>query len=47
MTEEEARQIGTPTEWNYANDCTDVLLCSARGGANLKRTFREAFTRDR
>ncbi len=45
VSEEEARQIGTPTEWNYANDCTDVLLCSARGGSDLKRTFLEAFVR--
>ncbi len=45
VTEEEARRIGTPTEWNYANDCTDVLLASARGGANFKRTFLEAFIR--
>ncbi|MBN2474038.1 MAG: hypothetical protein JXB62_05490 [Pirellulales bacterium] len=45
VTEQEARKIGTPTEWDYANDCTDVLLCSARGGAELKRTFLEAFVR--
>ena len=45
VTEAEARQIGTPTQWNYASDCTDVLLCSARGGAELKRTFLEAFVR--
>jgi hypothetical protein len=45
VTEAEARRIGTPTEWNYANDCTDILLCSARGGADLKRTFLEAFVR--
>nr|WRX36719.1 hypothetical protein [uncultured bacterium] len=45
VTDEEARRIGTPTEWNYANDCTDILLTSARGGANFKRTFMEAFIR--
>jgi len=45
VTEEEARKIGTPTQWNYANDCTDILLCSARGGSELKRTFLEAFIR--
>jgi hypothetical protein len=45
VTEEEARRIGTPTRWNYANDCTDILLASARGGANFKRTFLEAFIR--
>ncbi len=45
VTEEEARRIGTPTEWNYANDCTDILLASARGGADFRRTFLEAFVR--
>lgn len=45
VTQEEARRIGTPTEWGYANDCTDILLASARGGANFKRTFLEAFIR--
>ncbi len=45
VTEEEAKQIGTPTQWNYANDCTDILLASARGGADFKRTFLEAFIR--
>jgi len=45
VTEEEARRIGTPTEWDYANDCTDILLTSARGGAEFKRTFLEAFIR--
>ncbi len=43
--EQEARRIGTPAAWNYANDCTDIVLCSARGGAELKRTFLEAFIR--
>lgn len=45
VTEEEARRIDTPTEWNYADDCTDILLTSARGGADFKRTFLEAFIR--
>jgi hypothetical protein len=45
VTEEEARRIGTPTEWNYANDCTDILLASARGGSDFSRTFLEAFIR--
>ncbi len=45
VTEEEARRIGTPDEWNYANDCTDILFSSARGGTNFKRTFLEAFVR--
>ncbi len=30
ITDEEAKRIGTPTKWNYANDCTDILLASAR-----------------
>jgi hypothetical protein len=45
LTEEDARQMGTPAQWNYANDCTDILLCSTRGGAELRRTFLEAFIR--
>jgi len=45
VTEEESRRIGTPTNWNYANDCTDILLTSARGGTDFKRTFLEAFIR--
>jgi len=45
VSEEEARRIGTPTEWNYVNDCTDILLASARGGENFSRTFMEAFIR--
>ena len=45
VTEEEARRIGTPTDWSYANDCTDILLASARGGADFSRTFLEAFIR--
>ena len=45
MTPEEAEQIGTPKKWKFANDCTDILLTSARGGSNFKRTFLEAFIR--
>lgn len=45
VTEEEARRIGTPAKWNYANDCTDILLASARGGKDFSRTFLEAFIR--
>ena len=30
LTDDEARRIGTPTKWNYVNDCTDILLASAR-----------------
>ena len=45
VTDEEARRIGTPTEWNYVNDCTDILLASARGGTDFSRTFLEAYVR--
>ncbi|MFV1967295.1 MAG: hypothetical protein ACC628_17845 [Pirellulaceae bacterium] len=45
VTEEEAKRIGTPTQWNYASDCTDILLCSARGGDDFSRTFLEAYIR--
>ncbi len=50
VTAAEALRIGTPTQWNYANDCTDILLASARGGSGLggsdfKRTFLEAYIR--
>ncbi len=45
ITEQQARRIGTPSEWNYANDCTDIVLTSARGGADFSRTFMEAFVR--
>ena len=45
VTEEEARRIGAPTQWIYANDCTDILFTSARGGTDFKRTFLEAFIR--
>ncbi len=45
VTEEEARRIGTPTKWNYASDCTDIVLTSCRGGADFSRTFMEAFVR--
>jgi hypothetical protein len=45
LSDELIRKIGTPKEWNYANDCADVLLVSTRGGSELKRTFLEAFIR--
>ncbi|MEX0675659.1 MAG: hypothetical protein WD063_01200 [Pirellulales bacterium] len=45
VTEAEAQSIGTPTEWDYANDCTDILLTSSRGGDSFQRTFLEAFIR--
>lgn len=45
VTEEEVRQLGTPEDWGYASDCTDILLVSTRGGTDFKRTFLEAFVR--
>ena len=45
LTDAEAKEIGTPTEWNYVNDCTDILFASARGGDDFERTFLEAFVR--
>ena len=45
LSDEVLERIGTPREWDYANDCVDILLVSARGGAELRRTFREAFIR--
>lgn len=44
VTEEEAAQIGTPKEWNYANDCTDGILAITRGGSHFYR-WPEAFVR--
>jgi hypothetical protein len=37
--------IGTPTAWNYHQDCADIMLISARAGDDLRRTFLEAFLR--
>ena len=45
VTDEQARRIGTPKEWSYVNDCTDILLASARGGTDFRRTFLEAYIR--
>lgn len=45
ITAAEARKIGTPTDWKYANDCTDIQLTASRGGADFERTFMEAFIR--
>lgn len=44
VSEEEALQLGTPKEWQYANDCTDVLFVATRGGTHFHR-FLEAFLR--
>ncbi|MDG2125534.1 MAG: hypothetical protein P8J87_17655 [Verrucomicrobiales bacterium] len=45
VTNKEAGSIGTPSEWDYANDCTDIQLTSTRGGTTFNRTFMEAFVR--
>jgi len=45
LSDEAMKQIGTPAKWGYANDCTDILLTSTRGGGALRRTFLEAFIR--
>ena len=46
LSDETMKRIGTPRgKWTYANDCTDILLTSTRGGNELKRTFLEAFVR--
>lgn len=44
VTDEEAAEIGTPTEWPFANDCTDILLTASRGGSQLFR-WPEAYIR--
>jgi hypothetical protein len=44
LTEEEIAEVDVPKEWNFANDCTDILLVSTRGGAQFHR-FMEAFLR--
>lgn len=45
VSQEEAEAIGTPAQWNYANDCTDIVLATSRGGAAFDRTFMEALVR--
>jgi hypothetical protein len=45
LGEELLEKIGTPKEWNYGNDCADIMLTSTRGGDELKRPFLEAFIR--
>ncbi|MFT5523432.1 MAG: hypothetical protein ACI9G1_005237 [Pirellulaceae bacterium] len=45
VTDAEAAEIKTPKDWNYVNDCTDIVLTSARGGASFHRTHMEAFVR--
>jgi len=44
LSNQEAAEIGTATEWNFVNDCTDILLVSTRGGVQFHR-FMEAFIR--
>ena len=45
LSDEVLKEIDTPTEWNYHNDCADIVFTSTRGGADFKRTFLEAFIR--
>ncbi|MEM7231844.1 MAG: hypothetical protein AAF517_06710, partial [Planctomycetota bacterium] len=45
ITKADAKRLGTPEDWRYANDCADIVLVSARGGTELRRTFMEAFIR--
>ena len=45
ITEEEAARIGV--EKQYAEDCSDVVLMTSRGGLRYDRTFLEAYIRPR
>jgi len=45
LSDETLRKLGTPKDWDYANDCAEVLFTSTRGGSHLSRTFLEAFIR--
>ncbi len=45
LTDEQLALLQTPAEWNYGNDCADIVLTSTRGGNQLDRTFMEAFVR--
>ncbi len=46
ISQQEARALGTSTDFgDFGRDCTDIVLVSTRGGAELKRSFREAFIR--
>ena len=43
LTKQQARAIGVHP--NYANDCSDAILMTSRGGAVYDRTFLESFIR--
>jgi hypothetical protein len=45
LTAEQLAELHTPPEWNYGNDCADIVLTSTRGDDRLDRTFMEAFVR--
>jgi hypothetical protein len=45
LSDEVLKEIDTPTDWKYHNDCADIVFTSARGGSDFKRTFLEAFIR--
>jgi hypothetical protein len=45
LTSTQTEALGTSTEFDFRNDCADILLVSTRGGAALDRTFLEAFIR--
>ncbi len=45
VTKAEAARIGTPKEWNYVSDCTDIVFTASRGGIDFSRSFMEAFVR--
>ncbi|MSR31387.1 MAG: hypothetical protein EXR99_07775 [Gemmataceae bacterium] len=45
LSDEELSHLGTPKEWGYAKDCTDIVLVSTRGGSQFDRSFMEAWIR--
>ena len=45
LSDEVLKEIDTPTDWKYHNDCADIVFTSTRGGGDFKRTFLEAFIR--
>ena len=45
LSDEVLKEINTPTDWKYHNDCADIVFTSTRGGSDFKRTFLEAFIR--
>ncbi len=45
LTAQQIQALGTPADWDYANDCADIVLTSTRGGDILDRTFMDAWIR--